>query len=77
MTGDTSLEAAAIVRRAIRRQSPAQRVEAAIALSESVRAMSLAAMRARFPERTTLELVAMITGEPTVSTTRSGPLASP
>jgi len=77
MIGDTTPEAASLVRRAIRQQSPAQRVDAAIALSESVRAISLATLRARFPGRTTLELVAMITGESMVPSARSGPLPSP
>ena len=62
-----------LVLRAIQRQSPAQRVEAAIALSESVRAISLATLRARFPERSTLELVALISGEPMVASVRCGP----
>ena len=61
-TDDTSPEAAALVRRALRRQSPAQRVDAAIALSETMRAISLATLRTRFPERPTLEFVALTTG---------------
>jgi hypothetical protein len=61
---DTTAETAALVRSAILNQSPAQRVEAALALSESTRAASLATLRARFPGRSTLELVALITGEP-------------
>jgi len=77
MPGDTTPEAAALVLRAIRQQSPAQRVAAALALSESVRAISLAALRARFPDRTTLELVALITGDSMVPTARSGPDVSP
>jgi len=76
MVDDTTPEAAAIVRHAIRQQTPAERVHAAIALSESVRAISLATLQARFPERTTLQLVALITGESMVPSTRSGPRAS-
>ena len=59
-TDDTSPEAAALVRRAVRQQSPAQRVDAAIALSERMRTISLATLRARFGGRTTLELVALM-----------------
>ncbi len=77
MPGDTTPEAAALVLRAIKQQSPAQRVAAALALSESVRAISLTALRARFPDRSTLELVALITGESMVPTARSGPEPSP
>ncbi len=77
MNGDTTPEAAALVQRAIRRQSPAQRVDAAIALSESMRAISLATLRARFPECSTLELVALITGESMVPSARSGPRPLP
>lgn len=73
MVHDTSPDAEVLIRDAIRRQSPAQRVDAALALSESVRAISLAVLRARFPERSTLELVAMITGESLVPAARLGP----
>lgn len=76
MDCDTTPEAAAIVRRAIRQQTPAERVNAAVALSESLRAMSLATLRARFPERSTLQLVELITGESLVPCVRSGPRAS-
>jgi hypothetical protein len=58
--------------RAIRQQSPAQRVEAALALSESVRAISLTALRVRFPNRSMLELVEMITGESAILEAGSG-----
>jgi hypothetical protein len=74
---DTTSEAAALVVRAIRRQTPAERVEAMLALSESTREISLASLRARFPERTTLELVSMIAGEPMVLASRSGPRTVP
>ncbi|MEO7359102.1 MAG: hypothetical protein ABI120_02150 [Gemmatimonadaceae bacterium] len=76
MISDTTPEAAALVQRAIRRQTPEQRVEAVLALSESMRAISLATLRARFPERSTLELVAIITGESMVPSARSGPRVS-
>jgi len=72
MSGDTDPEAAALVLRAIRQQSPAQRVEAALALSESVRAISLTALRVRFPDRSMLELVEMITGESAILEAGSG-----
>ena len=77
MISDTTPDAVALVQRAIHQQSPAQRVDAAIALSESVRAISLATLRARFPECSTLELVALITGESMVPAARSGPRPSP
>ena len=76
MLTDTAPSAQALVQRAIQRQSPAQRVDAAIALSESMRAISLATLRARFPECSTLELVAIISGEPMVPSARSGPHTS-
>ena len=76
MDSDTTPEAAAVVRRAIRKQLPAESVNAAIALSESLRAISLATLRARFPDRSTLELVALVTGEPMVPSVRSGPRTS-
>ncbi len=74
---DTSADSALRVLDAIRRQPPAQRVEAALALSKSTRAIRLAALQARFPERSVLELVGMITGEAMLPAVRTGPRAAP
>ena len=59
---NTSPEAAAAVRAAILRRSPAERLQQALELSEQVRELSLTALRAKYPERSTLELVEMMLG---------------
>ena len=59
---DTSADAALVVCDAIRRTAPTERMRQALAHSEAMRALSLAGLRARHPERTTLELVEMLLG---------------
>jgi hypothetical protein len=59
---DTSADAALVMRDAIRRIAPAERMRRALDYSETMRALALAGLRARHPERTTLELVEMLLG---------------
>ena len=59
---DTSPEAAAVVRAAILRRSPAVRLQQVLELSEQVRELSLAGLRKKYPERSTLELVELMLG---------------
>jgi len=59
---DTSPAADAVRLAAIRRIEPAERLRQAFALSESVRALALARLRAVHPGRTDLELVELFLG---------------
>jgi hypothetical protein len=68
---DTSPAAEAVRLAAIRRMEPAERLRQAFALSESVRALALARLRAAHPGRTDLELVELLLG------TRLVPRAEP
>lgn len=61
---DTSLAAEQVVLDAIRRTNPVQRMRQALALSESMRAVALDRLRTRHPDRTLLQLVALMLGEP-------------
>lgn len=61
---DTSLAAEQVVLDAIRRTDPVQRMRQALALSESMRAVALDRLRTRHPDRTLLQLVALMLGEP-------------
>jgi hypothetical protein len=70
---DTDAEAEAIVRDAVRRRVPMQRVYDALALSAELRSVALAAARRRHPDATILELVEWVTGEPLVPEVRHGP----
>lgn len=60
---------------AVRRQAPLDRMRATLALSESMRAVSLAGLRRRFPDRTVLELVELLSGESLSPSVRYGPRA--
>lgn len=60
---DTSPAAAALVRDAIGRRAPVDRMRDALAFSEAMREMALTRLRKRFPDRTTLELVELLLGE--------------
>lgn len=53
----------AVVREAILRMEPAERVRQALELSEQVRALSLAGLRVRHPGCSTLQLVELLSGE--------------
>lgn len=70
---DTSDAAEALVRRAILKQAPLDRLQSTLALSESMRAVSLAGLRRRFPDRTVLELVELLSGESLSPRVRHGP----
>ncbi len=63
---DTMPGAAAIVRAAILRAAPAERMREALLLSERMRALSLASLRTRHPDFTTLQLVELLLGEPLI-----------
>lgn len=60
---DTRPEAAAVVRDAILRTAPAERLRQALVLSEQMRTLSLATMRRHHPDLTTLQLVELMSGE--------------
>jgi hypothetical protein len=70
---DTTDTATALVRDAVLRHTPIERLRTTLALSESMRAVSLAGLRGRYPERTMLELVELITGESLRVAVRHGP----
>jgi hypothetical protein len=59
---DTTPAAERIQLDAIRSMAPAERIRLAFDLSESVRRVALAGLRARHPDRTDLELVEMLLG---------------
>ena len=60
---DTRNDAAAAVRAAIRQLAPIDRLREALVHSERMRELSVARLRARYPERSTLELVELLLGE--------------
>jgi hypothetical protein len=59
---DTSPEAAAVVRAAVLSRPPAERLRQALQLSEQIRELSLTALRKKYPERSTLELIELMLG---------------
>ena len=60
---DTSPEAAAVVREAIRRIPPAERMRQVLELSEQMRTLSLTTLRRRHPTLSTMQLVELLSGE--------------
>ena len=70
---DTSDAAEALVRSAILKQAPLDRLRATLALSESMRALSLAGLQRLFPDRAVFELVELISGESPRPVVRYGP----
>lgn len=62
--GDPSTAAEEVRLAAIRALTPAQRLRLAFDLSESMRRLALSGLRARHPDRTDLELVALYAGTP-------------
>jgi DNA-binding transcriptional regulator WhiA len=60
---DTSNDAAAAVRAAIKQVAPIDRLREALVHSERMRELSVARLRARYPDRSTLELVELLLGE--------------
>ncbi|MGQ0646225.1 MAG: hypothetical protein ACT4P7_01570 [Gemmatimonadaceae bacterium] len=71
---DSSAEADAIVRGAIRRRDPVDRMMDALAHSETMRQLAMSRLRSRFPELTTIELVEKLVGE---RLTRTAPTDDP
>ena len=63
---DTSTEAIAVVQATIRAIDPVDRLHAALAHSEAMRDLALARMRVRYPNRSTLELVELLLGQPLI-----------
>jgi len=61
---DTGPAAEQVQLDALRRMAPAERIRLAFELSESVRRVTLAGLRARHPDRTDLELVELMLGRP-------------
>lgn len=61
------------VREAVLRQSPVGRLRATLAPSESMREIALTGLWVRFPDRSTIELVEMLVGEPVRAGVRCGP----
>jgi hypothetical protein len=60
---DTRPEAAAVVREAIRRTPPVERMRQVLELSEQIRTLSLETLRRRHPNLSTLQLVELLSGE--------------
>jgi hypothetical protein len=60
---DTRNDAAAAVRAAIKQVAPIDRLREALVHSERMRELSVARLRARYPDRSTLELVELLLGE--------------
>ena len=63
---DTTPDAERVQLEAIRQMAPAERLRLAFELSESVRRVALAGLRARHPDRTDVELVEIMLGQPLV-----------
>jgi hypothetical protein len=74
---DTSPEAAAVVRAAVHRRQPAQRMRDALELSETLRALALARLRSRHPGASPIALVERLTGESLRPAARTGPSRAP
>ena len=68
---DTTPSAAAAARAALLRGTPVERMQRAMALSEQMRELSIAALRRKHPQYTTLQLVELLLGESLVPTTRT------
>ena len=73
---DTPPAIRARVRAAVRLQPPIERLRAVLELSESMRAISLTALRARFPDHSTVALVEILTGESLRAGVRDGPVVA-
>lgn len=70
---DTSPEADAIVRAAIRRRPPVERMREALELSDSLRTLVLARLRRDHPADSPIALVERLTGESLRPAVRTGP----
>lgn len=71
---DTSPEAEAVARAAIRRRPPVERMREALELSETLRALALVRWRRGYPADSTVELVERMTGESLELAVRTGPV---
>jgi hypothetical protein len=67
---DTSPDAERIVLQARRRMPPVERMRQALEWSESARALALGRLRARYPEKSTLELVENMLGQQLIPANR-------
>lgn len=74
---DTSPEAAAVVRAAVQRRPPVQRMRDALELSQSLRALALARLRSLHPADSPIALVERLTGESLQPAARTGPPRAP
>ena len=74
---DTSAEAAAVARAALRRRPPVQRMRDALELSEALRALALARLRRLYPGDSPIALVERLTGESLQLAARTGPPRNP
>jgi len=70
---DTTSEAEAIVRAAILRTDPIDRLRQALVLSETMRDLALARLRALHPDRSVVELVELLLGERLIPAPRAVP----
>jgi len=70
---DTTREAEAVVRAAVRRRSPVERMRDALALSDALRAVSLARLRREYPADSPVALVERLTGDSLQPVVRRGP----
>ena len=70
---DTTDEAAAVADAAIKRMNPVDRLRQSLAHSEAVRDLAIARLRAKQPDRSTLELVELLLGERLVRDDRTTP----
>jgi len=74
---DTSPEAAAVARAAVRRRPPVQRMRDALELSEALRALALSRLRSLHPDDSPIALVERLTGESLLPAARTGPPRAP
>jgi hypothetical protein len=74
---DTSPEAVAVVRAAVQRRPPVQRMRDALELSESLRALALARLRRQHPADSPIALAERLTGESLQLAARTGPPRAP
>ena len=74
---DTSPEAAAVARAAVRRRPPVQRMRDALELSEALRALALSRLRSLHPDDSPIALVERLTGESLRPAARTGPPRAP
>ena len=63
---DTTNDAEAVVRAAILQTDPVTRMRNALRLSETLRELALRRLRARYPDRSTLQLVELLIGAPLI-----------